>query len=130
MYGCGSMSVIMGMGKILHPDAGINRTRWGCAEKVHCVRGRFMRHDLKFKKESAIARMGMSLEGLLSSKARSEARLEIMRGSQIFHPSDIRYVEASIGDLGRRIRARRVQIARKARRACLKQASHFCGTTD
>lgn len=78
--------------------------------------------ELKFKKESSIARDNMSLERLLAVKASAETRFEIMKNSKIFSDSDIIYVEASISDLDRRINQRKIKIVKAARRIVLDAA--------
>lgn len=75
-----------------------------------------------FQKESAKAKSILSLEELHTFRAKTAARLVLVRESGVFSQEDISRVEASVADYDRRIVRKERMLARQAQRTIRKEA--------
>lgn len=82
-----------------------------------------MSTNKQFKKESALAKTAMSFDQLKYYRAKTAARLDVIRTADLFTPDDIKRVTDTIADYDRRIARRERKIVREARSGMLKQAA-------
>lgn len=79
-----------------------------------------------FRREAAMARKDMSIDELVTAKAKTQQRKALMKQASVgFTDEDFRRVDAQVEDYSRRIKIKVAEAERKAREGIMKTAAEL-----